>query len=641
MTSTFSAKDPRQGPDRALQDALALHRQGKHDLAMQRYVAILQDNPENVDALYYVAVLVLQEGQTADAIRVIERALAVGPPQARLYNLRGQARLRLNQPAEALKDFDRAIECEPTFADAHGNRANVLADIGRKGEAVTGYSKALALRPHNREDLCNRATTLAELGRFDEAISDYDRVIALWPDFADAHFGRGNVLRQIGRLADALSAYDRAIAGNSKHAAAYCNRAVVLKHFGQFEEALASLDRALVLNPRFADAHNNRATVLDALGRSGEAHASFGRAIELNPDHASAWLGRGHQRLEDGDAAGARQDIERAAALDPSSDNIAFSLSQVQLLHGEWLTAWPNYERRSNPERPAYLPLPHPRWNGEPPGSCRLVLLTEQGLGDAIQFCRFAPRLAALGHHVILLTSPQLAGLMSGIAGIAGVATSEAEAISGPDPIRWLPLMSVGSVLHLTPDTIPNDVPYISVDPIRVATWADRLGRGGFRVGIAWQGTPNYRLDRGRSLSLGTLAPLARIPGVRLISLQKAPGSEQIATIEFGDRIETPLDPVNVGSEALLDTAAVIMNLDLVVTSDTMVAHLAGALARPTFVALRRTPDWRWLLDREDTPWYPTMRLFRQSENGVWQDVIARIADECAKLVERGRSAHS
>jgi hypothetical protein len=296
-------------------------------------------------------------------------------------------------------------------------------------------------------------------------------------------------------------------------------------------------------------------------------------------------------------------------------------LSQLLLLTGDWAEGLPLLEHRALLPNPAFLPLDFPRWNGEPPGEHRLVVLSEQGLGDNIQFGRHASLLAGRGHAVTLLTREDLAPLMRSLPGIEGVVTSAEQLAGDKRPVRWVPLMSLLAALHQRPNSIPAQAPYLSAEPKRVAAWAEKIGSGGFKIGIAWQGTSFLW-----QAPLSAFAPLAEIDGVRLISLQKGEACGQIGAVGFGARVEQPSEPNDYNAEALLDTAAIMQNLDLVVSIDAMPAHLAGALGRPAFIALRDVPDWRWLLEREDSPFYATLRLFRQSQAGDWTSVFARIA---------------
>jgi hypothetical protein len=252
------------------------------------------------------------------------------------------------------------------------------------------------------------------------------------------------------------------------------------------------------------------------------------------------------------------------------------------------------------------------------------VLFTEQGRGDVIQFARFATELSKAGHRIAIATQPAYASMFASVAGIERIIVDTDE-LGSLAPLRWQMLVSVPGCLGITPDTIPAPVPYIASDPQRRAAWQKKLG-GGFKIGISWQGSPTFVHDRGRSIPLAAFAPLADVPDVRLISLQKRPGAEQIANVAFRGRIEQVLDVSDTGDIAFLDTMALVDALDLVVTSDSMNAHLAGALGKPAFIALRKIPDWRWLLGRDDCPWYPSARLFRQATDGDWQDVFRRIA---------------
>jgi hypothetical protein len=400
----------------------------------------------------------------------------------------------------------------------------------------------------------------------------------------------------------------------------HCNHALALRDAGRPDAALAAIDRAVALRADFAEAHANRGSILANLDRHGEALESFARALALRPDMPAALFGRGVMAMERGQFAQARADLELAAKHAPHDDEIVFALSQIQLLTGDWDQGFANFERRSNPRRPAYPTLPFRRWQGEPPGDYRLALLAEQGLGDTIQFARYAVMLAARSYPVTLLAPAEMAPLLRSLAGVVVAVTPE-ELARDTRPVRWLPLMSVMQHLRLRPDSIPAQPPYLAAENARAAAWARRLGPGRFKIGIAWQGRMEGK-RAARAAALAAFAPLADIPGVRLVSLQKAPGSAQIADVAFADRIETVLDDADFSPDALPDIAALMANLDLVVSIDTLSAHLAGALGRPVFVALRRVADWRWMLERDDSPWYPTMRLFRQTEDGNWKTVF-------------------
>jgi tetratricopeptide (TPR) repeat protein len=524
-----------------LQQGLFHHRQGDLAQAMERYVEVLKNDPQNPDALYYVAVVACQEGQFQQGIELARRAIDNGPPQARVHNLLGQALYREGERLEAIKNFDQAIALDPKLADAHGNRANILADAGFADEALQSFDRALAFNPASSADWLNRGSLLQALGRHDEALASFDKAIVCGADVAEAHVNRGNALKDLGHFE---------LAGGGTAAP-------------RFDEATAAYETALKRDAKLPEAH---------LGRG--------------------WL---------------------------------------NLLRGNWATGFADYEFRTEAGAPTFKPLPQPRWDGGALTGERLVLVTEQGLGDTIQFCRFAPLLAARGFDVTILTRQEMAPLLSTLAGVT--VESDDDKVAREPKVRWAPLLSLPALLGVTPETVPADVPYLAAEPARVEAWRKRLGQGGFKIGINWaSGHSDKPHFKRRDIALAAFAPLAALPGVQLISLQKGEAAAQIAQVPFGDKIMTiDADPA-ADADFFLDTAAIMMNLDLVVTCDTSVTHLAGALGRPVFTALPVVADWRWMIGREDSPWYPTMRLFRQDQSRAWAPVLARIA-EAVRLI--------
>jgi tetratricopeptide (TPR) repeat protein len=612
-----------------LADAFALHRQGNLRAARQRYQDILRDEPDNADALYYVAVIAAQEKDYQQGIEFAQRALAVSANKARVQNLLGQIHLRSGNAAEALACFNQVLSQQPDYIDAYGIRADILADLGRFDEALANYDRALEERPDSAEDWHNRATILPNLNRAEEALANFDRAIALRPNFADAHFNRANILRSLGRMGEALEGYHRATVLRPTFMEAHMNYALALSYFDRHEEALVSIDRALELRPDDFDAIVNRGNILRNLGELDRAEEEYQRALRINPNSSAPYLGRANVLLERGLYQEARATAEHASALAPDSPEPLYTIAYLQLMAGEWEQGWKFYEVRNQTIRPAYHALPFRQWNGEPLHGEGLVVLTEGGMGDEIHFSRFARVLAERGYDVTVLASKPLGLLLSSL-GQVRIVTSTEELLRDARPLRWIPIMSLPRLMDLRPTNIPARVPYLSAERARVQAWAERLGSHGFKIGICWKSGPlGDRMNRKRDIPLAAFAPLAEIPGVRLITLQLGRGLDQIAQVAFRDRIERTDD-------ALLDwsdTAALMMNLDLVVTCDTSVPHLAGALARPTFIALPPVACWRWLLDREDSPWYPTIRLFRRTPNEDWIGALGRIAEATRALI--------
>jgi len=517
------------------------------------------------------------------------------------------------------------MKLPPTFLM---KEATVLHQQRQPSEAAARYEQVLARDRKNLDAHFLLATIHCQQGRLTDGIELARKAIKIHPKYAAAHNLIGIAQDRLGRTELALNSFDRAVAVNANFAEAWFNRALTLLTLGRRAHAVESLYRAIALNPDHAMAHHARGTALMLEDRNAQALADFDAAIALDPRLAHACANRGYllNRLGRFDEASA--DLARALALAPDDDDVRYHAALVELLHGQWREGWAHYDARltarSLDTTRTFIPPAYPRWQGEPLGGDLLVLFTEQGRGDVIQFARFATELAKAGNRVAIATQPAYGSMFANVAGIERVITDSNE-LATLGPLCWQMLVSVPGVLGVTPEAIPASAPYLSADPQRSAVWRTRLGPG-FKIGISWQGSPTFIHDKGRSIPLAAFAPLAELPGVRLMSLQKRPGVEQIRAVPFRERIEQVLDPSDTGEGAFLDTTALIANLDLIVASDSMNAHLAGALGRPTFVALRKIPDWRWLLGRDDCPWYPTARLFRQTSDGDWGDVFTRIA---------------
>jgi tetratricopeptide (TPR) repeat protein len=395
-------------------------------------------------------------------------------------------------------------------------------------------------------------------------------------------------------------------------------------------EALASFVRALGLKPDSAEFHSSRATALMELNRLQEAVTGFDRALALDPGYTPAHVSRGVglmllKRLEESLAS-----LDRAAALDAGSADAFNNRGMVQLLAGRYPEGWADYEWRWKAKSfAAQRPnVDAPLWQGEDLAGRHILVFCEQGLGDAIQFVRYVRLLAERGAKVTFLTWPSLVRLLKPLAKNAEI-VSEIEENTRFD--FQCPLLSLPHRCGTDSRSIPSEVPYLAAEPDRIESWKPVIGGHGFRIGIAWQVKRDatqtlHRLRR--AFPLAELLPLARLPGVRLISLQKEHGLEQMQDLPAGMTVETLGDGFDSGPDAFLDSAAVMSHLDLILTADTSTAHVAGALGRPVWLMLKYVPDWRWQLDRDDCPWYPTMRLFRQDIDGDWRSVVAKVERE-------------
>jgi Tfp pilus assembly protein PilF len=469
------------------------------------------------------------------------------------------------------------------------NYGLVLSALGRHDEAVAAFDRALSLDPNHAAALNNRAADLTELERYDEALASCERALAIAPDFTDAHCNRGIVLLKLERAEEALASFHKAIAIDPADTRAHSNRGAALQALERFEEAVASCDRAIALRPNYAGAFHNRALALIELGRHDEALAAFRQVFAVDPGHTAA---RWHEAL-------------------------------LRLLRGEYAAGWDGYEWRFKHKEIGLQPRDFsvPQWRGERVAGRTILLHAEQGFGDTIQFARYAPMVAAQGARVILEVQPALLSLMASLPGTAMV-------IARGDPLpafdTHCAMPSLPLAFATTLETVPAQTPYLTAPADRIARWRARLPTGAPRVGLAWSGNPRHKNDRSRSLPFDMLAPLVAVPGIDFISLQKEPRPADT------DALARWRNVFNLGPELrdFADTAAVISLLDLVITVDTAIAHLAGALGKPVWIMLPTKVDWRWLLDREDSPWNPTARLFRQRTAGDWADVITRVRAE-------------
>ncbi len=501
--------------------------------------------------------------------------------QAAQHATRAMELIQQGRLEDAIACYDRALEIKPDYVEALNNRGNLLLALKRFDDALASYDKALALKPDHVRALYNRGNALLALGRPAAALENYDQALSLAPSHVGSRNNRGKALLELKRLNEALESYDEALQLDPTNVEAWCNRATCLLDMGRIEDALQAIRKATALKPDSADAQSNLGAVLSAAGQTTEAIAAYERAIGSAPHLAIAHM------------------------------NLGFAL----LRDGQYQRGWQEYEWRGLADGIPPREYPKPRWQGQPLTGKTILLYAEQGLGDAIHFARFVTVLAGQGARVIFAVHPPLVALMQSLSGVSQVIPLD----TPPPPFdMYQSIMSVPGILGILPTAIPAPSPYIEPDPARTAAWRARLGAQGFKIGIVWEGKGETPMQRARSTTLAHFAGIASIDGVRLISLQK---DGDISTAVFP--VENLGEAFDAGPDAFLDTAAVIRNLDLVLTIDTSVAHLAGALGAPTWVAVPFAPDWRWG-DRGGTnPWYPSMRVFRQPTPADWGSVFA------------------
>jgi tetratricopeptide (TPR) repeat protein len=509
------------------------------------------------------------------------------------------------------------------------DEGHVLEAQGRLDEAMQRYQDAIRLAPHPARAHLNLGNVLLAKGDLPGALDAFRTAIKHKPDYAGAYYNIGNALLGNGQFDEAAANYRRALEIQPDYAEVHCSLGVALKELGQLDHAVTSFQRALEINPDLVEAHLNLGNALQAQGKLDYAVASYRSALEIEPNLAEAHSNLGITLQELGQFEGAAESYRRALEIKPDLIDTKFNLGLLLLSMGRYTEAWPMYEDRYNPKfkrRNVILPdVSFPQWQGEPLTGKSLVIWPEQGFGDEIQFARYIPMLKKRGvsRLTLVCTSP-LKSLLKKLDGVDTV-VSESEAASLPIHDYWVFSMSLPLHFATTVETIPAKLPYLSVLPERLEPWRGRLPADGLKVGLVWKGSVGHKNDVNRSLpGLSTLAPLWSVPSVTFVSLQKEQGENEAATAPAGQPI------LHLGSEILdfADTACIIAQLDLIICVDTAIAHLAGALRKPCWVLLpARGTDWRWLRERGDTPWYPSvMRLFRQTKPDDWSDSIGEVA---------------
>ena len=460
------------------------------------------------------------------------------------------------------------------------------------------------------------------LGLHEEVERHLGAVLRLRPDFAEVHSNLGVSLRARGRLAEAEDCFRRAAELKPGFLDAWNNLGNVRNEQRKYAEAISTYDEILRVHPECAETHNYMGITRQAEGKLADAVECHRRALGIKPTYAEAYRDLGFALRELGRLEEAADAYQQAIRLRPDYAEAHNNLAMLRLLQGDFANGWPEFEWRWRTGTLAPRGFSQPRWDGGALAGRTILLHAEQGLGDVFQMIRYAPLVKRRGGRVVVECFASLLPVLANCGGVD-------QWISG-EPLPafdvYAPLMSLPGLCGTTLATIPAEIPYISVDPNRVERWRTRLdATPGFKVGICWQGSTVHKNDHRRSVPLSRFAALAEVAGVQLVSLQLGFGAEQIASAGFEVRelADRTLDP----GESWLDTAAILCALDLVIAVDTSVAHLAGVMGRPVWVLLPFAPDWRWLLGREDSPWYPTMRLFRQKQSGDWAELFGRVAE--------------
>lgn len=530
-----------------------------------------------------------EQGNLAEAKNLYFQILQVSPDHFDSLHMCGLMSYQVGLFEEAERFFAMAADIKSDFAPLHSNRGLARHALKRFNDALASYDTAISINSDSAEVLYNRGNSLKELKRFDEALASYDQALAIKPDYAGALNNRGVVLQELNRFDEALASYDQAILIKSDYAEALANRGAPLHALKRFDEALASYDEAVLINSDSAEAFYNRGNTLKEIKRFDEALASYDRAITIKSDYGEAYWNK---------------------AL------LLLGLGNFQ--DGLRLYEW----RKKKENKIADRAFSKQLWLGSEEISGKTLLVHwEQGLGDTLQFCRYIPLLIEKGARVLFAPHTPLKKITSNLGSACRIVDLGDRSLEFD---YHCPLLSLPFAFKTDLESIPNNIPYLSADQDLVATWKEKIGGKGLKIGICWQGSTG-KVDAGRSFPLQKLKELSQIAGVRLISLHKGAGESQLDELRDGMSVETLGADFDSGPDAFLDTAAVMKCCDLVITSDTAVAHLAGALGVKTWVALKFVPDWRWMFDGETSPWYPTMRLFRQESPGDWDEVFLKV----------------
>lgn len=542
----------------SIEEAVALHRQGRLDEAEKIYNRILKLRRDHFDALHLLGMLNHQRGKSGEAQRLIAAALRANPRSPEALSNLALVLHALKRDEEALASIDKALALVPDHLDALNNRGSLLLELQRPAEAAAALARVLALEPRHLQARINRGNALSALGQGPQALAEYDAALAQSPGHPHALYNKGNALRALGREADAIASYDLALAALPQHVNAWMNRGLALMALNRHREAVGSYGRALALSPDNADVNFNEALALLTLGDYPRGFAKY-----------------------------------------------------------EW-----RWKRSGMDARPRFR---KPPWLGETPVTGKTILLhAEQGLGDTIQFVRYAPLLAKAGAKVMVEAPREMKEILTSVPGVTAV-IGKGEAVPPFDlhcPLASLPL---ACKTELT--SVPADIPYLRADETRIARWRARIEAVPKpRIAIAWSGRAAHVNDRNRSIAFAQLDRLLALPSLHFVSIQHEPRAADAERLAQDSRV------VHVGGELvdLADTAAVLALCDLAVCVDTSVAHLAGAMGRPLIVLLPFQPDWRWTADRDASPWYPQAELIRQPAPGDWNSVLKQLRETLA-----------
>ena len=617
-------------------EALNLHLEGQLDAAAKLYKKIIKQTPDHFDALHHLGMVEQAQAKFERAEELFRRCLLLDPRFQPVYNSIANVLIDLGRFHEALNYADQSVKLMPNNHNAHFLRARALAGIGTRQDALLAYQRALFFNPKSIQCLNNIANLHRASGNTELALKSFGQALAIDPNFHPALANRAALHHELGHLTAAVKDLEAALRIETQRAPYWSSLASIYGAMLHYDEALTAAKTALNLAPRSKEVRYTLAKALIDLGQPDEASSILEAILCEEPKDSMVLLAYGVSQKDIRHFGAAHDAFERASADIVRSNDAVYNSACLTLLQGNLLEGFKRYEARKLQSEPVgNRNYDVSEWSGVEDVSGKTILIhAEQGIGDTFQFCRYIPLVKARGATVLFAEVPKLETLLSTL-------DCEFEFVDPDKPAKpfdfHIPLLSLPRAFGTDLNTIPSRVPYLSAVPERIQYWQTRLTGDGLKVGICWQGSRS-KIDQGRSIRLESFKSLSAKQGVRLISLQKGYGEEQLSNLADNINIEQLGPDFDEGPDAFLDAAAVMSVCDLIITSDTAIAHLAGALGRPTWVALKYIPDWRWMLERTDSPWYPTMRLFRQKQPGDWASVFHEIELALLALLDAGKN---
>lgn len=614
--------------------AVVAQQDGDAEEATQCFRHLLQLRADDAEACYGLGLLAESSGLPEQAEIALRQALAGKPEHPEAWHRLGELLRRAGRPTEAAAAYRKSVQIAPQFVAAHVSLGHTLLDCGRRDEAEAELERAFQLEPQEPQLLHDLALGLERLGRWETAEALYRWALVSAPDALTSLVNLGNALKAAQRPKDAEAAYRRALRLQPDSSEGHNNLALLLMEQGRLSEAEAAFQRALYYRPEFGEAVYNLSCLLKNMGRMDESAALCERALRLMPDYAEAHNHWAVLTLLSGFLDAAETACRRALLANPAHKDAAWNLSLIALLQGNFDAGWDAYEFRWEAALKPYLrTFSQPLWDGRAFRGQTLLIHCEQGSGDCLQFIRYLPLLKPLGGRVLLECPTGLTRLFAGVHGIDAI-IPKGERL--PDFDCYCPLLSLPSRFGTRLESIPAQTPYLKTPAEALESAPALTAQAGttLKVGLVWAGNPGHSNDLNRSIGFDVLWPLLAVPGITWVILQKERRPEHFEALAARHGWLDPLD--GVGDFA--DTAAIVQQLDLVIGVDTAVIHLAGALGKTTWALIPVNPDWRWMLEREDSPWYPSMRLFRQARRHAWPDVIEQAAAALAAWADTAQN---